>query len=221
MRILIVDAHPKRCETLKRVLEQNFFMVDWHCDLVGARFVSNIDTYHLVIIDAEIPPVGAQNLCRQIRDARRDFPILVIGPSEEPAEVAACLNEGADDYIQRPFPIVEIIARIRALLRRPPLVRKRSVQIQDLRIDLNSRLVYRGKKEIHLTRIEYIILEFLAERDGEILTNEAITEHIWGQNPNVGPHAVETHIFTLRGKIDKRAKSRLIQNIRGRGYRLA
>jgi two-component system OmpR family response regulator len=219
MRILIVDDHPTRCETLRRVLEQNFFIVDWHEKSADRAFTAHLKTYDLLIIDADAAPFGAAKLCREIRANRHETPVLLLGAAESSEEVAFCLNSGADDYVDRSLPLVEKIARIRALLRRPQVLRKDSVRVDDLHVDLTARLVYRAKKEIHLTRMEYLLLEFLAERQGQLVPKSEIIEHLWGDEAEISQNAVETHVHTLRRKIDRARKLPLLRNIPGRGYR--
>jgi len=219
MRLLIVDAHTNNYATLKRVLEQNFFAVDWHVDAGDGCILARLNHYDLVIIEGEIPPLGARSICRQLR-MDHDFPILIIGKSSEPEEIASLLNTGADDYLKRPFSLVEALARIRALLRRSPVPRRRNIRIDDLHIDAGAEVVVRGKREIHLTRTQYRLLEFLALRPGEIVSKETIIEHLWGRDASITSGRVETHVSAIRQKIDGRAKAKLLRNVPGRGYRL-
>jgi two-component system copper resistance phosphate regulon response regulator CusR len=202
---------------IRRGLEGARFSVDVAEDgEVGlARALSG--DYQLIILDLMLPKRDGWSVCAEIRARRMVTPILMLTAREGVEDRVKGLEIGADDYLPKPFDFTELVARVRALLRRDKIHRSQVIRVADLEIDAGAGVVRRGGQEIHLTRREFTLLEALASNEGRVLTREAILDRVWMDEDSYS-NTVDVHIALLRKKIDAGRDYRLIQTVHGVGY---
>ena len=223
MRILVVEDDHKIAGAIKKGLEQESFAVDISYDgKDGLGRVSTIE-YDLIILDRMLPEVDGIQICRAIRDKDNNTPILILTAKDKISDRVEGLNAGADDYLVKPFAFEELLARIRALLRRPHEIKENILKISDLVFNNLTFEVKRGDKKINLSSTEFALLEYLMRNSGRILTKNNIIDHVWDYDADILPNTVEVYIGYLRNKIDKPfpRKQPLIHTVRGFGYKLA
>lgn len=221
MRILLVEDEPDAAALLARGLRERSFAVDVASDGHAAVEKAFVNTYDLVILDLLLPGKDGLTVCREIREAGSAVPILMLTARVDTASRIQGLDSGADDYLAKPFDLNELLARIRALLRRAPLLRQTVLRVADLEIDTHSHRVSRSGRPIALTGKEYSLLEYLAHRQGAVVGREEISEHVWDEAYDAFSNLIEVYIQRLRRKIDVDGVPRLLQTRRGEGYRLA
>lgn len=222
MRILIVEDEPKIANSVKKGLEQEGFAVDVAKDgIEGYDFIST-EPYDLVILDLMLPKMDGIELCERVRDDGSTVPILMLTAKSTTEDKIKGLNIGADDYLPKPFAFEELLARIRALLRRPNEALPSELICGDLSVDVNSLSVKRGGEEISLSRKEFSLLEYLIRNKNRVLTKEQIIKHVWDYDADVLPNTVEVYIGYLREKLEKSFSKRhkLIKTVRGFGYKM-
>ncbi|MGV3723600.1 MAG: response regulator transcription factor [Actinomycetota bacterium] len=219
MRILLVEDEKPIASVIRRGLEGARFSVDVAEDgEVGlARALSG--DYQLIILDLMLPRRDGWSVCAEIRARRIVTPILMLTAREGVEDRVKGLEIGADDYLPKPFDFTELVARVRALLRRDKIHRSQVIRVADLEIDAGAGVVRRGGQEIHLTRREFTLLEALAANEGRVLTREAILDRVWMDEDSYS-NTVDVHIALLRKKIDAGRDVRLIQTVHGVGYTL-
>jgi len=223
MRILVVEDDHKIAGAIKKGLEQESFAVDISYDgKDGLGQVSTIE-YDLIILDRMLPEVDGIQICRAIRDKDNNTPILILTAKDKISDRVEGLNAGADDYLVKPFAFEELLARIRALLRRPHEIKENILKISDLVFNNLTFEVKRDGKKINLSSTEFALLEYLMRNSGRILTKNNIIDHVWDYDADILPNTVEVYIGYLRNKIDKPfpRKQPLIHTVRGFGYKLA
>jgi two-component system copper resistance phosphate regulon response regulator CusR len=180
-----------------------------------------VNAYDLVILDLMLPGKDGLSVCREIRGAGSAVPILMLTARGDTASRIRGLDCGADDYLAKPFDLDELLARVRALLRRAPVLRQAVLRVGDLEIDTHSHAVSRAGRPIALTGKEYALLEYLAQREGAVVGREEISEHVWDEAYDAFSNLIEVYIQRLRRKIDTDGAQRLLHTRRGEGYRLA
>lgn len=217
MRILLVEDERNVASFIKKGLEEEFYSVDIAEDGSEGLLLSRTNDYDLVILDIMLPGINGVELCKKIRERDRRIPILMLTAVDSIESKVQGLESGADDYLTKPFAFSELLARIRALLRRVPDTVS-ELTIEDLRMELLSRRVFRGDKEIDLTPKEFSLLEYLLRNKGKVLSRTQIIENVWGYNFDPGSNVVDVHIKFFREKIDSESKKKLIHTIRGAGY---
>ncbi len=221
MRILIVEDDKDTADFLKHSLEAEMFSVDTSFDGEEGSYLARTNDYDLVILDHGLPRKSGAEVCNEIRATGKTMPILMLTVKSELSTKVETLTLGADDYVTKPFHFDEILARIRALLRRPKQLSAEVLRVGDLEIDSNKYLVKRSGTEIYLTRKEFQLLEYLMQNHGNVVTRGMIMEHVWDRQGDLFSNTIETHILNLRKKIDSRSERKLIQTIPGRGYKIA
>jgi two-component system, OmpR family, response regulator len=223
MRILVVEDEQKIAQAIKRGLELKGYAVDTVGDAdTGLSYAVDPD-YDLVILDRLLPgSLDGVELCRKVRQERVSVPILMLTALGTTQDKVGGLNSGADDYLVKPFSFDELIARIQALLRRPPIHTGAVVQLDDLSVDTASYRVKRGGTDIKLSAKEYALLEYLLHSQGRVVTKDMIINHVWDQDAYVLPNTVEVYIGYLRNKIDRAFPDHkpLLHTLRGFGYKL-
>jgi len=222
MRILVVEDDRKIANAVKKGLEQEFYAVDVSYDgQDGLGSALTID-YDLIILDRMLPEVDGIQICRALRDKSHDTPILILTAKDKIRDRVEGLNAGADDYLVKPFAFEELLARVRALLRRPQKVTDNLLKVDNLSLERVNFGVKRAGKKIALSSREFALLEYLMRNAGRILTKDNIIAHVWDYDADILPNTVEVYIGYLREKIDKPfAKSKpLIQTVRGFGYKI-
>jgi DNA-binding response OmpR family regulator len=222
MRILIIEDEHKIANAIKKGLEQETFAVDVSYDGKDGLASALVNDYDLVIMDRMLPELDGIQICQALRKKGFNLPILMLTAKDKIRDRVEGLNAGADDYLIKPFAFQELIARIRALLRRPSNLMSNILKVSDLTLDNANFEVKRGDTAINLSNKEFSLLEYLMRNPGRILTKDNIISHIWDYDADILPNTVEVYIGYLRNKIDKpfEGKKPLIKTIRGFGYKL-
>jgi len=219
MRILLIEDDEVIAERIKAGLERARFTVDVAFDGETGLQMARDGPYALLILDLMLPRRDGWSVCEALRLRRNPLPILMLTARGGVEERVRGLNTGADDYLPKPFDFNELLARVRALLRRDQIHKSRVIQIADLEIDPAARLVRRGGQEIVLTPREFALLEALARNEGRALTRDYILERVWGNDESYS-NTVSFHVASLRKKIDAEHAVKLIQTVHGIGYAL-
>lgn len=218
MRILVVEDEEKIANFLKESLEAEYFAVDVASDGERGSYFARINDYDLIVLDNLLPKKEGVQVCQDIRAAGKAVPILIVSVRTGTSDKVDLLDAGADDYLTKPFALEEFMARVRALLRRPPELEGDVLQIEDIILDSKAGTVRKGEKEIKLTRKEFMLLQYLMRNAGIVLSRGMILEHVWDMNVDIFSNSIESHIMSLRKKVGGRG--RLIQTVSGRGYRM-
>ncbi len=222
MRILVVEDEHKIANAIKKGLEQEKFAVDVVYDGDDGLAMATDEEYDLVILDRMLPgEVDGVGILTAMREANIHKPVLFLTAKDRISDRVEGLNAGADDYLIKPFAFEELLARIRALLRRPQDNKGNELSYGDLKLDPINYIVTRAGRPIELTSKEFALLEYLMRNPDRILTKENIIAHVWDYDADILPNTVEVYIGYLRGKVDKPFKSvKLINTQRGFGYKL-
>jgi DNA-binding response OmpR family regulator len=220
MRILVVEDEHKIANAIKQGLEQHTYAVDVAYDGDDGLAMATTEPYDLIILDRMLPgSIDGIGILQKLRAARNHTPVLLLTAKDRVLDRAEGLNAGADDYLVKPFAFVELIARVRALLRRPRQAVDTTLQYADLTLDTQDMLVERAGRRIELTPKEFALLEYLMRSPGRILSKETIMQHVWDYDADILPNTVEVYIGYLRNKVDKPfAGPALIHTKRGFGY---
>jgi len=220
MRILVIEDEKAISDFLKIGLESEGFAVDFANNGEQGSAMARGGEHDLIILDNVLPKKFGVQVCEEIREAGKNTPILILSVKSETAAKVRLLNAGADDYLTKPFSLEELIARARALLRRPAPPGRGLLKAGDLAVDLTKWKAFRGKTEIHLTKKEFGLLEYLLRNRGTALSRGMIMEHVWDMEADPFSNTIEAHIVSLRRKIDAKGRKSLIQTIPGVGYKL-
>ncbi|BDC50796.1 DNA-binding response regulator [Bryobacterales bacterium F-183] len=221
MRILIVEDEPDAAKFLAKGLRQESFAVDTAEDCRTGLEKAAVNTYDLVILDVMLPDGEGFDVARELRAAGNHMPILMLTARDAVADRITGLNSGADDYLTKPFDFAELVARVRALLRRPHQVADPVIKIADLIVDTHHRRVTRAGKLISLTTREYALIEYLASRRGAVAGRAEISEHVWDETYDPASNLIDVYVQRLRQKLDYGFGERLLHTRRGEGYQLA
>lgn len=219
MRLLIIEDNKEIVDYLIPALRKETFAVDSALDGNQGLYLAQTNSYDLIILDNALPGKSGKEVCTTLRQEGLHIPILLLSIKSEVNEKIQLLEAGADDYLTKPFHYPELLSRIRALLRRPPVVQTVCLSTKDLIINTNTQEVRRGEKIIHLTPKEFSLLELLLKHKGSVVSRGTILEHVWDINGDPFSKTIETHILNLRKKIDTSKKS-LIISVPGRGYKI-
>ena len=220
MRILVVEDEPIAATVLARGLREHAYAVDVAADGDAALEQVGANDYDLLILDILLPGMNGLDLCRQLRAEGAAIPVLMLTARGGLDERMEGLDAGADDYLAKPYHFKELLARVRALLRRGPALASAVLAVEDLTIDTRARRVQRAGRPIQLTTKEYTLLEYLVRRQGEIVGRADISEHVWDDSFDPMSNLIEVYIQRLRRKIDDEHALRLIHTHRGAGYTL-
>ena len=220
MRILIIEDQEDICTALKVYLEKECYAVDTASDGEKGSYLARTNDYDLIILDNILPKKDGLEVCKEIRSNGTEIPILMLSVKTDPAVKTDLLNAGVDDYLNKPFSFNELLARIRALLRRPKQLTSEVLQVGTLSLDSKKHTVTRGTSEIYLTRKEFALLEYLMRNKGNTLSRGMLMEHVWDRNVDPFSNTVESHMLSLRKKIAHKNNKKFILTIPGRGYRI-
>ena len=221
MRILIIEDEHKIARALKKALEQETFAVDVAYDGDEGHAMALDEPYDIAIIDRMLPgEYDGLAIVKAMRDAKVHTPVLFLSALGSVSERTAGLDAGADDYLVKPFALEELLARVRALLRRPTEQQSAVLTLGDLSLDTVTYSVKRASKLIQLTSKEFALLEYMLRNPGRPLSKEVIISHVWDYDADILPNTVEVYIKYLRNKIDTPFKKPLIHTVRGFGYKL-
>jgi two-component system response regulator MprA len=220
MSILVVDDEPAVRQALHRALSFEGYDVKTAADGQSALDTLLTDPADAVLLDVAMPGIDGLEVCRRLRAAGDRVPILMLTARHATADRVAGLDAGADDYLVKPFALEELLARLRALLRRasPAGADEGSLRVADLTLDPSTRVVKRADRLIELTRTEFNLLELLMRNHGQVLTREVIFDRVWGYDFGANSNSLEVYIGYLRRKTEAEGESRLIHTVRGVGY---
>lgn len=223
MRILIIEDEKRLADSIKKGLEQESYAVDVSYEGTDGMGMALIQDYDLIILDLMLPGMDGMEICRKLRTEEKiQSSILMLTARGQIKDRVEGLNCGADDYLTKPFAFEELLARIKALSRRPRRSPGAVLAMDDLTLDTVSYKVKRAGRTIKLSKTEYALLEFLLKNKGMVLTKDQIIGNVWNYDADVLPNTVEVYIRYLRNKIEKpfRGRKPLIETIRGFGYRI-
>lgn len=218
MRILIVEDEKKIADFIRRGLKEEGYAVDAAYDGEEGHFLASTNEYDLIILDLMLPKIDGRSLCAQLRKEKISVPVLILTAKDQVSDKVAGLDAGADDYLTKPFAFEELVARIRALLRRPEAAQEVLLKIKDLEMDLLAHTVRRRGQEIELTAKEFALLEFFMRRPNTVVTRTMIAEHVWDIHFETYTNVIDVYVNYLRRKIERGFKNKLIHTLRGRGY---
>ncbi|MHB1390090.1 MAG: two-component system response regulator RppA [Thermoleophilia bacterium] len=222
MRILIVEDEIKLARALKQGLEQENYVVDCIYDGEAGqnRIALSHDRYDLLILDVMLPKISGIDVCAKVRKENVTLPILMLTARDTIDDRVLGLDAGADDYLVKPFDFKELLARIRALLRRPSTSLPPVLKIRDIELDPSTRKASRGGQEIPLTTKEFDMLEYFIRNAGQVLTREQILNSLWDFSFDSFSNVIDVHIKNLRKKIEHGKKENILETIKGMGYRI-
>ncbi len=221
MKILVIEDEKPISAMIKSALQAESFAVDIAEDGERGAFLAKTNDYDLMILDNILPKKTGLEICQELRKENRQIPILVLSVKSEVAMKTKLLNAGADDYLIKPFSLEELLARIRALLRRPKQLQQEVLTVDDLTLDIKKHTIQRGKKEVYLTRKEFMLLEYLMRNQDVVLSRGMLMEHVWDMQVDPFSNTIESHILSLRKKIDFAGKKKLIHTVPGVGYKIS
>ncbi len=223
MRILVIEDEHKIANSIKKGLTQESFAVDVSYDGENGFDLASSEEYDVIILDLMLPRMDGEEICRKLREEENvHTPILILTAKGSIEDKVKGLNSGADDYLAKPFAFSELLARIRALTRRPKQALDPVLKVEDLSLNSLSFEVKRAGKPIKLSKKEFALLEFMMRNKDKVLTKDQIINHVWDYDADVLPNTVEVYMGYLRNKVDKpfRSKPKLIQTVRGFGYKI-
>ena len=221
MRILIVEDEPKVASFIQRALEEESYAVDVCQDGAQGLDFAQAVNYDLAILDLMLPGLPGLELLKALRAAKVKTPVLILTARSEVDQRVKGLDAGADDYLTKPFSIDELLARVRALLRRASGNPSGILQVEDLLLNPVTHEVTRGGQRIDLTTKEYALLEYMMRNAGRVLTRPMISQHVWDLDFDTFTNVIDVYISYLRNKIDRGHDLNLIHTVRGSGYMLA
>jgi two-component system copper resistance phosphate regulon response regulator CusR len=218
MRILIVEDDPDMSRFIARGLSEQSYAVDVAATGEAALEAAATSSYDAIILDAMIPPPDGFEVCRRLRAEGIEATVLMLTARDSLADRVEGLDSGADDYLVKPFEFTELLARLRALLRRRGTRQYPVIEVGDLRLDTRSHRVTRAGVELQLTTKEYALLEYLSVNAGRVMGREEIAEHVWNDEFDPFSNLIEVYIGRLRRLVDRERQTKLIHTIRGSGY---
>ncbi|MEA2701345.1 MAG: hypothetical protein QOE22_54 [Candidatus Parcubacteria bacterium] len=220
MRALVVEDEDALREMLADNLRTQCFAVDTAADGTEGSYMARTNDYDIVILDNMLPEKAGTTVCTEIRRTGRTVPILMLSVLNDSWQKVQLLNAGADDYLIKPYSFDELMARVRALLRRPSNLVGDIMTVDDLTVDVKQQNVKRGERGVYLTRKEFMLLAYLMRHQGTVLSRGMIMEHVWDMVSDPFSNTIESHIRGLRKKLNLPGNKNLIHTVPGRGYKL-
>jgi DNA-binding response OmpR family regulator len=221
VRVLVVEDEKKIAEFIRVGLTEQGYAVDVAVDGEEALAWPAVAEFDLLILDVMLPLRDGTEVCRTLRERGLRVPILMLTARDAVEDRVAGLDSGADDYLVKPFAFAELLARLRALARRQPALLDSMLQVGDLVLDTGARKASRAGTEMDLTTKEYAVLEYMMRHPNQVLTRTMIAEHVWSYDFDNASNVIDVHIRNLRRKIDDPSPTKLIQTVRGSGYRIS
>lgn len=219
MKILLVDDEQSIADFLAMSLHAEGFAVDIAINGRKGLELALTNTYDVMVLNNKLPGKSGLEICKEVRKKGQMCPIIMLSVLGDTSIKVACVDAGADEYLIKPFAFQELVARIRALLRKPKRIVGEILTLDDLVVDTVERVVRRGKKEIRLTRKEFALLEYLMKNEDAAITRSMIVEKVWDSKTDPYSNTIESHIVTLRKKIDPEKRRRLLHTVPGVGYK--
>jgi DNA-binding response OmpR family regulator len=220
VRILVVEDDPKINAVVRQALQEDAYAVDVAFDGDQAEEMAYVNGYDAMVLDLMLPGKDGLQLCRSLRERGNITPVLILTARDALEDRVSGLDSGADDYLVKPFHVEELLARVRALLRRQASIKSPRLVVDNLVIDTASHIVTRGDSPVDLTHTEYSMLEYMARHVGEVIGRGELMEHVWDENYEGMSNIVDVYIRRLRSKLDEGYSERLLETVRGAGYRL-
>ncbi len=220
MKILVVEDETRVAQFIQKGLKEEGHAVDVAHDGEEGEYLGEINEYDLIILDLMLPGKNGLQVCRELREAGVNTPVLMLTARDAVEDKVRGLDAGADDYLTKPFAFEELLARVRALLRRSSESKTPILKIADLELDPMSRRVTRAGQAIRLTTKEYALLEYMMRNPGQVLSRTRIGEHVWDMNFDPESNVIDVYVSHLRNKVDKGFDPPLIHTLRGQGYML-
>ena len=220
MRILVVDDDRRLCGIIRRGLLEETYAVDVAYDGEEGEYLAEVNPYDLIILDIMMPKKDGIEVCEELRSKRINTPILMLTARDAVEDRVRGLDAGADDYMVKPFSFNELLARVRALLRREAMTKSPEIRVGDIFLNPVTREVGRGDRTIELTTKEYVILEYFMRHPNAVVTRTMLEEHAWDYDFDSMSNLVDVYIRRLRRKLDDENGESIIQTVRGAGYRL-
>jgi DNA-binding response OmpR family regulator len=220
MRVLAVDDDRRLCGIIKRGLEEEAYAVDIAYDGEEGQFLAETNPYDLVILDIMMPKKDGFAVCRDLRAKNITMPILMLTAKDAVEDRVKGLNAGADDYLVKPFAFSELLARVRALLRRESMTKSPELKVGNLVLNTLTRYLWHRGRRLELTNKEYVILEYLMRHPNAVITRTMLEEHAWDYDFEGVSNLVDVYIRRLRRKLGGEDETSVIQTVRGAGYRL-
>jgi two-component system OmpR family response regulator len=220
MRLLLVEDDVKLAAALQRGLQREGYAVDLSRTGDEALVQADVYDYDVVVLDVMLPGRDGFSVCRALRQKEHWSPVLMLTARDDVSDRIRGLDAGADDYLVKPFDFGELLARLRALIRRGPSERPSVLEVGDLRVDPATRVVTRGGEEVELTAREFGVLEFLARHAGEVVSRTRLLEHVWDEHYGGSTNVVDVYVGYLRKKLENPSGPRLIRTVRGVGFML-
>jgi len=218
MRILLVEDEPRMANVIAKGLREQSYAVDVATDGEEALYQTSVNDYDLIVLDVLLPHTDGFDVCRELRKRGDVTPVLMLTARAAVDDRITGFDAGADDYLTKPFSFRELLARIRALLRRDPQLRPDVLEIGDLVVDSANHRVSRAGIEVRLTAKEYALLEYLARRTGQLVSRAEIAAHVWDDSFDPFSNAIEVYMNRLRKKVDGSNTTKLLHTRRGEGY---
>jgi DNA-binding response OmpR family regulator len=220
MRILVVEDSRRLAGIIRRGLLEEGYAVDNAYDGEEGQYMAEMTPFDLIILDVMLPKKDGLTVCRELRAKKVNTPILMLTAKDTVEDKVTGLDSGADDYQVKPFAFSELLARLRALLRREGLPKTQKLEVGDLVLDTQSREVWRNSRKVDLTAKEYAILEYFMRRPNAVVTRTMLGENIWDYEFDGISNIIDVYVRRIRRKIDEEGQRSLIQTLRGAGYRL-
>lgn len=221
MKLLVVEDNQKIADYLRQGLKESGYVVDLANNGVDGLHHALTESYDLIILDIMLPKLDGLTILQTIRNTQETTPVLLLSAKDQVADRVKGLEMGADDYLVKPFDFSELLARIRSLLRRassPSIIDNTILRIADLELDIKRRYVVRSGTRIELTAKEFMLLELLIRRQGEVLSRSLIASQVWDMNFDSNTNIIDVAMRRLRSKVDDQFHNKLIHTIRGMGY---
>lgn len=220
MKLLVVEDDRAISDALKEGLEDESYAVDVAYDGQEGYLSASADEYDVIILDVMMPEMNGYEVCHKLRAEGNKTPILMLTAKDQARDIVAGLDGGADDYLAKPLSFEILLARIRALLRRPNEKQAEILKAGDLTLDPSTKNIVRAGQNIKLTSKEYAILEYLMRNPGKVISKESFISHVWDFDADILPNTVEQFVMFVRRKIDKPFSSKLIHTVSGFGYKI-
>jgi two-component system, OmpR family, copper resistance phosphate regulon response regulator CusR len=220
VRVLLIEDNRRLSDSLRITLEEDGYAVDAAYDGIDGEEMGLIPSYDIIILDIMLPGKNGFEVCRELRDRRISTPILMLTARDALDDRVLGLDSGADDYLVKPFELEELRARIRALFRRDSTSKSGVLKVADLSLDPAAHTVQRAGKTIQLTAKEFSLLEYFMRHPNHLVTREKVEEHLWSYDHVIASNVVDVYVRRLRTKIDDPSDTKLLETLRGAGYRL-